>query len=104
MLGWWALGQLLVISANEKLVAGKQVGLGGERERKRGKRWTRLTGGTGAHGGLEDSNGGRSTTDRGRASVGLEKRDKEEERQGLAFPLLPCPRPLVVAELFQRPV
>lgn len=29
VLGWWALGQLLVISANEKLVAGKQVGLGG---------------------------------------------------------------------------
>ena len=32
VLGWWALGQLLVISDNEKLVAGKQVGPGRERE------------------------------------------------------------------------
>lgn len=40
--------------------------------------------------------------------MGLEKRDNEEEREGLACPLLLCPRPLVVADLrpgnSQRPV
>lgn len=65
--------------------------------------WTRLKCRTRAHGGLEVSNGGyrhlRSTEDRGGVSVGLEKRDNEEEREGLACPLLPCPRPLVVADL-----